>query len=184
MFPDEICLFDVRQTSVTIYLWRALEISKRTWTKWNCKWRQTISNRATSVIVGALDGGSEAEGSEKELGSDRIGFTCTANIYGRLPLSWWFAAFVVAVVPGAVLLGSIGQVAGCNWVASPRQVPGSINQHRNVLLVRHLSDRIYRRNSSKLMWNIDLGTAIATYIPAMRRQRAARIINVAIHIFQ
>lgn len=34
------------------------------------------------------------------------------------------------------------------------------------------------------MWNIDLGTAIATYIPAMRRQRAARIINVAIHIFQ
>lgn len=37
---------------------------------------------------GALDGGSEAKGGEKELGSDRIGFTCTANIYGRLPLSW------------------------------------------------------------------------------------------------
>lgn len=64
------------------------------------------------------------------------------------------------------------------------QVLTGINQHRNGVSVRHLSYRIYRRNSSKLMRNIGLGSAIATYIPAIHRQRAARIINVAIHIFQ
>lgn len=107
---DEICLLNVRQTSATVCPWRTLEISKTHLDEMELqatannleqerrRWRTAMA--AASVVAGVGDSGGKEP--------DRF------HVHGKYMGSLIVLAIRGGGGDGAALLGSIGQVAGCN----------------------------------------------------------------------